>query len=183
MPSAQEQRSTASFLLGVLAPQGLSARVDAFRAASGASRESAAHVTVKARSGLSADLAWLESARATVAQAPAFEVRVGGAGIFPRRAVYLRVDSPGLVEVHVALLHALRPARRFGYEGPHMTPHLTLAQARRHLDLNGTFAQAQAAFADLAVQPFAFTVTALHLFMKPGPGGIYTPVSPLPLAT
>ena len=58
MNGPKNAHAHASFLLGVLPPAGLTARVEALRTRLGL-RESAPHVTVKARSGLEADLGWI----------------------------------------------------------------------------------------------------------------------------
>ncbi|GBF06955.1 2'-5' phosphodiesterase of the 2H superfamily [Deinococcus aerius] len=173
---------TPSFLLGLLPPADFAARVEAFRERLGL-RESAPHVTVKARSGLGGDLEWVPSARAGVAASPPVALQVGGARAFRNgSAVYLAVQSPEVVALHVRLLEALAPAERFGYEGPHMTPHLTLALRRRGVDLRTVLEAARAEFADLEVGPLAFTCSEVWLLRKPGPGGLYRPEEAWPLA-
>ena len=172
---------TPSLLLALLPPPELSERLQSFRDEHGI-RDAAAvpHLTVKARSGpgRSADVA----AQAVAAQQAPVRVEVGGPRLFPNgSALYLAVRSPGAVELHVALLGALKPARRFGYEGPGMTPHLTLALARRGIALPELLADAQKEFADLARESFVFTAHTLTLMEKPGPGGVYAPVEAFPL--
>ncbi|WP_102128282.1 2'-5' RNA ligase family protein [Deinococcus planocerae] len=170
-----------SFLLGLLAPPDFSARVEEFRAGLKV-RESAPHVTVKARSGLSPDRSWADSARGAVAAHPRVTLSIEGARTFPNRsAVYLRVHSPDAVALHLRLLDALRPAHRFGYEGPHMTPHLTLVLRRRGVDVSAALQEAQATFADLDKAPLTFTAREVWLMRKPGPGGLYVPLEAWPL--
>jgi len=65
-----------------------------------------------------------------------------------------------------------RPTRRFGYEGPHMTPHLTLALGRRDMNMDALLDAAQQNF----THPLSFTATELVWMRKPGPGGAYQPV-------
>lgn len=164
-----------SYLLGVLPPPEFAARVEAFRSALNL-RESAAHVTVKARSGLDADLGWMPVAREVVAASPPVTLAVSGARMFRNgSAVYLAVSSPEAVALHVRLLDTLRPSSRFGYEGPHMTPHLTLALSRRGVDLSAVLEAARAEFADLGAQPLTFTAREVWAMRKPGPGGLYVP--------
>ncbi|MEF2276742.1 2'-5' RNA ligase family protein [Deinococcus sp. YIM 134068] len=171
-----------SFLLGLLPPPEFTARVEAFRDALSV-RESVPHVTVKARSGLTPDLAWAEVVRAAVADYPPVTLSIGGARMFPNgSAVYLAVRSPEAVALHLRLLAALRPSHRFGYEGPHMTPHLTLVLGRRGADLPAVLEEAQATFADLETPPLTFTAREIWLMRKPGPGGLYVPVEAWPLA-
>lgn len=149
--------------------------MEAFRAPLGL-RESPPHVTVKARSGLGVNLDWVKAARAVVDASPLFPLTVEGARTFRSgSAVYLAVTSPGLVALHVRLLEALEPAQRFGYEGPHMTPHLTLALGRHRVDLEGVFQAAREAFAHLEAQPLTFTVREVWRMRKAGPGALYLP--------
>ncbi|BDP42835.1 hypothetical protein DAETH_28040 [Deinococcus aetherius] len=174
--------SSPSCLLGLLPPPDLAARVEDFRAGLKV-RESTPHVTVKARSGLSPDLAWVEAARRAVAAHPPVTLSIGGARAFRNgSAVYLQVHSPDAVALHLRLLGVLRPAQRFGYEGPHMTPHLMLVLGRRGVDVSGVLKEAQAAFADLEGTPITFAARKVWLMRKPGPGGLYVPVEAWPLA-
>lgn len=172
-----------SFLLAVRPPAGLAARIERFRLAH-EWRDAAAvpHITVKARSGLSPELDWTGAARAVVARTPPFAVEVGGARLFRNgTAPYLAVRSPEAVRLHVALLAALNPPQRFGYEGPQMTPHLSLALARRGVDLKALLLAAQAEFADLDAEGLTFAAQTITLMRKPGPGGFYAPIEEWPL--
>ena len=176
---------TPSYLLALLPPPALAARVAAFREAH-ALRDAAAtpHITVKARSGLAPDLGWAATARGAVAAHPPVRVQVGGPAVFRNgTALYLTVQSADAVALHLALLAALRPPQRFGYEGPHMTPHLSVALARRGTDLSALLDAARTAFADLEAQPLAFTAAEVALLRKPGPGGVYLPAESWPLAS
>ena len=172
---------TPSFLLALLPPPELGERIQKFRDRHGI-RDAAAvpHITVKARSGLDGSAG--EVAQAVAARQAPVRVEVGGPHLFPNgSALYLAVHSPGAVRLHLALLDALKPARRFGYEGPRMTPHLTLALARRGGALPELLAAAERAFDDLEREPFMFTAHALTLMEKPGPGRVYAPVAEFPL--
>lgn len=172
---------SASFLLALLPPPEWSERVRAFRDWHGI-RDAAAvpHITVKARSGL--DDSAGEVARAVAAKQTTVRVQVGGPRLFGNgSALYLAVFSPEAVRLHLALLDALPPARRFGSEGPGMTPHLSLALARRGVDLKALLLAAQAEFADLDAEGLTFTARTVTLMKKPGPGGFYAPVEEWPL--
>ncbi|GHF41553.1 2'-5' RNA ligase [Deinococcus metalli] len=173
----------AAFLVALRPPPELAARVQAFRAAHGVTDAAAEpHVTVKARSGLDADLTWVPTARGVVAAFAPVHVTIGGPRVFGNgSALYLRVHSPDAVRLHVALLDALQPASRFGYEGPHLTPHLSVAVARRGVDLPTLLADAQATFADLERDPLPFSAREVVLMRKPGPGGAYAAVEAWPL--
>ncbi|BBN94022.1 2'-5' phosphodiesterase of the 2H superfamily [Deinococcus grandis] len=163
-----------SHLLALRPPPDIEARVVAFREAHGV-RDAAAvpHITVKARSGLDDDLRWLDLIPAVAAATPPVPVELLAPRVFPNgSALYLPARSTGAVRLHLALLDALRPTRRFGYEGPHLTPHLTLALGRRDVPLDALLDAAGQAFA----HPLAFTATDLVWMRKPGPGGPYQPV-------
>ena len=172
---------TPSLLLALLPPPELSERLLRFRDGHGV-RDAAAvpHITVKARSGLGETVG--EVARAVAERQSPVRVEVGGPRLFPNgSALYLAVRSSEAVRLHLALLDALQPARRFGYEGPQMTPHLALALARRGVALPELLADAQKEFVDLERGPFVFTAATLTLMEKPGPGGVYAPVEAFPL--
>lgn len=181
MAGKENPHRHASFLLGALPPPALTARVEALRTRLGL-RESAAHVTVKARSGLDTDLGWVPAARAVVAASAPLALRVGGARAFRNgSAVHLAVISPDVVALHLRLLEALTPGVRFGYEGPGMTPHLTLALRRRGADLGRVLDAARTEFADLEARPLPFAAREVWLMRKPGPGGLYVPWEVWPL--
>lgn len=178
---------TPSYLLALLPPPALAARIAAFREVH-ALRDAAAtpHITVKARSGLAPDLGWADAARSAVAAQPPVRAQIGGPAVFRNgTALYLTVQSADAVALHLALLAALRPPQRFGYEGPHMTPHLSVALARRGSDLSALLDAARATFADLEAGaepgPLAFTAREVALLRKAGPGGVYLPAESWPL--
>ena len=166
---------TPAHLLAALPPPELAAQVEAFRARLGL-RESPPHVTLKARSGLGTGLERMDAARAVVEASPPFPLTVAGPQLFRNgSALYLAVRSPELVALHVRLLEALKPPQRFGYEGPHMTPHLTLALSRRGVNLEGVLQAAREEFAHLNAQPLTFTVREVWRMRKAGPGALYQP--------
>ena len=163
-----------SHLLALRPPPDSEARGVAFREAHGV-RDAAAvpHITVKARSGLDDDLRWLDLIPAVAAATRPIPVELLAPRVFPNgSALYLPARGPGAMRLHLALLDALRPARRFGYEGPHMTPHLTLALGRRDVNMDALLHAAGQTFP----HPLSFTATELVWMRKPGPGGAYRPV-------
>ncbi len=176
-----------SFLLAVLPPPELATRIQAFRSAHHLKDAAAVpHLTVKARSGLSPGLEWQQTLRAVVARHAPLPVTLGGPRLFGNgTALYLQARSPAAVALHVALLDALRarqdPLRFFGYEGPGMTLHLSLALQRRDVALPDVLSAAQTEFADLERRPLGFTAHAVTLMRKPGPGGFYAPLESWPL--
>lgn len=174
----------ASFLLAALPPPQLAARIQAFRSGQHLTDAAAApHVTVKARSGLSPETpGWPQSLREVVARHAPLALSIGGPRLFGNgTAAYLETHSPGAMRLHLALLEALKPARFFGYEGPGLTLHLSLALRRRGVDLAGVLAAARAEFADLEREPLTFTARSVTLMCKPGPGGFYAPLETWPL--
>lgn len=176
-----------SFLLAVLPPPELTARIEAFRHAHHLKDAAAVpHLTVKARSGPSPELDWQERLRGVVARHVPLAVTIGGPRLFANgTAVYLEARSPAAVQLHLALLDALRsgqPAPRFfGYEGPGLQLHLSLALKRRGVVLPDVLRAAQAAFADLERDGLTWTAHSVTLMCKPGPGGFYAPLEAWPL--
>jgi hypothetical protein len=178
---------TAFFLLAVLPPPQLAERIGRFRAAQHL-RDAAAvpHVTIKARSGLSPDLAWQAPLQEVVARHAPVPLSIGGPRVFSNgTALYLETDGPAAVQLHLALLEALQDresgGRFFGYEGPGLKLHLSLALKRRGVDLPEVLAAAQSEFADLEREPLRFSGHAITLMRKPGPGGFYAPLQEWPL--
>lgn len=172
---------TPAFLLGVLPPAELAARIEAFRRRL-ALWESLPHITVKARSGLDADLRWTDPARTVVAASPPLTLTLSGPQAFRNgSAVYLAVLSPEVIALHLRLLAALKPSSRFGYEGPGMVPHLTLALRRRGVNLSAVLEESRAEFADLENTPLTFLAREVWVLRKPGPGSLYVPQEAWPL--
>nr|WP_255639159.1 2'-5' RNA ligase family protein [Deinococcus betulae] len=169
--------------MALLPPTELAGRVKAFRAAQGIQDAAAVpHVTVKARSGLGDPPSWLGLACAVAAETVPVSLTFGGLRLFGGgRALYLTVQSPSALALHLALLAALKPEQQFSSEGPGMTPHLTLALGRRGVDLNSLFMAAQREFADLAATSLTWTASELVWLRKPGPGAVYLPVEAWPL--
>jgi 2'-5' RNA ligase len=88
------------------------------------------HVTVKSQPGLADPATWLDAVEAVVAEAPSFEMALGGPKWFGSDIVYLSVDQTHVVHVHHRILGALATAgisEFFEYDGPGYIPHLTLA--------------------------------------------------------
>ncbi|RTR30693.1 2'-5' RNA ligase family protein [Deinococcus radiophilus] len=171
-----------SYLLALLPPDDVTERVVRWRERHGLHDAAAVpHITVKARSGLDADMDWQAAAQAALANHRPITFSFRAARIFPRgQALYLPVLGRGPVDLHLALLDAIRPAQRFGYEGPQMQPHLSVALARRGLDLAALLPDLQAEVADLAERP-PHTAHQVALMRKPGPGGFYAVVDRWPL--
>ena len=178
---------TSSFLLAVLPPPQLAARIGRFRAAHHLKDAAAVpHITVKARSGLSLDLEWQAPLQEVVARHAPVPMSIGGPRLFSNgTALYLEASSPAAVGLHLALLEALQVresgVRFFGYEGPGLKLHLSLALKRRGVDLPEVLTAAQTEFADLEREPLRFTGHTITLMRKAGPGGFYAPLQEWPL--
>ncbi|WP_261663933.1 2'-5' RNA ligase family protein [Deinococcus sp. Marseille-Q6407] len=172
-----------SFLLALLPPPEVAERLQAWRMQHGVQDAAATpHITVKARSGLGPELTWRPAAQAVAAAATPVTLTLGAARLFSRgQALYLPVASPDAVALHLALLDALNPPKRFGYEGPAMQPHLSLALGRRGADLPRLLAAAETELADL--NGFSWTAQHLALMQKPGPGAAYAVQECWPLGT
>ncbi|CAM3943159.1 2'-5' RNA ligase family protein [Deinococcus marmoris] len=176
-----------SFLLAVLPPPELEARIQSFRTAHHLKDAAAVpHITVKARSGLLPELDWQEKLREVVARHAPLPISIGGPHLFGNgTALYLEAASAEAVRLHLTLLDALREmqqsTRFFGYEGPGLQLHLSLALNRRGVELPSLLTAAQAEFADLEGKPLAFMAHTVTLMRKPGPGGFYAPLEEWPL--
>ncbi len=176
-------------MLAVLPPPELGVRIQHFRLAHRLKDAAAVpHVTVKARSGLSPELEWEERLHEVVARHAPVTMAIGGPRVFGNgTALYLEASSPVAVQLHLALLAALQgresEVRFFGYEGPGLKLHLSLALKRRGVDLPGVLAAAQTEFADLERAPLRFTAHSITVMCKPGPGGFYAPLQEWPLLT
>jgi len=91
------------------------------------------HITVKAPSGLIEPPTWLNKIWTTCLATRPFPVVVGEVDHFGDDVVYLKVDSPGLVELHRSFVQAIGPtseeiANFHEMEG--FVPHITLSQSR-----------------------------------------------------
>jgi 2'-5' RNA ligase len=90
------------------------------------------HVTVKAQSGLTDPPTWLKKIWTICVATHPFPVVVSEVDHFGGEAVYLKVDSPGLVELHRSFVQAICPTSdeivNF-HEMDGFVPHLTLSQS------------------------------------------------------
>ncbi|RDI45691.1 2'-5' RNA ligase family protein [Falsibacillus pallidus] len=89
------------------------------------------HVTVKAQSGLSADLAWVPSIKEVCQQTSPFKITLGEPAYYAQDVLYLRVESPQLTNLHLRLVEAISPPeeliKRY-FERENYSPHLTIGQ-------------------------------------------------------
>ncbi len=90
------------------------------------------HVTVKAPSGLIDPPTWLNKIWTISVATRPFPVVVSEVDHFGDDVVYLKVDSPGLVELHRSFVHAICPSPEEivnFHEMEGFVPHLTLSQS------------------------------------------------------
>ncbi len=101
-----------------------------------------------------------ERLRETLRDAPAFEARTDGLGCFerpvrgPGPVVYIRVESPGLLDLHRRLCVAFGAVPDL--EGEDYTPHVTLAR--------GGSVEAARALVDRSVADVRWTVSELTVW-------------------
>jgi 2'-5' RNA ligase len=101
-----------------------------------------------------------ERLRETLRDAPAFETRTDGLGVFerpvrgPGPVVYLRVESPGLHALHERLCDAFGAVP--GLEGEAYVPHVTLARGGSRLDVDSLL--------DRPVDDVQWSVSELHVW-------------------
>jgi 2'-5' RNA ligase len=161
-------------------------QIEAFRARWGHPHHNVEpHATVKAPFPWDGDpeqlLTPVRSACAALAPFPArlgAPARFGGAGV-----LYLTVDSPGLHQLHLAVLEALSgllPPRDDAHEGEGYTPHLTLAVGRFGISPEAMDRMEQEARADLGALP-PFAVGALRLYRRESREERWRPACDVPL--
>jgi 2'-5' RNA ligase len=120
------------YFLGIEPPASLADSVHQFQRER-AAEALAPHITVKAPCGLSSDAAWLPTVKKVCQHFAAFQVQIDGIGSFGNSVLFLRVLSPGLINLHNYLIDELGTSsadQNACYEGNQYSPHLTLLQTR-----------------------------------------------------
>lgn len=162
-----------TFFVGITPPTEFAARVFSWQA--GLEHIiTAPHVTLLAPAA-GPQRRWQAAAAQVAANHLPVAVKLGGPAFFGSRVIFLKVDAPGLHDLHRALVEALgdQPGE-FALE--HYHPHLTLALSWRAMNLpwDGAADRAQQVFGELDAQPLTFTARELVLFGKVEAGQPYT---------
>jgi 2'-5' RNA ligase len=143
------------------------------------------HITLKAPSGLSEDMAWLERVKILVGNHVPFEIKFKGLGEFDDRVLFLKpVFSDGLMDLHNKLITLLNPsteARGKFFEGSLYNPHLTLGETT----WGGMTTEELGAMKNKAETEFrtvmSFPVTFVRVYQKQTDDGIYQKFVDIPL--
>jgi 2'-5' RNA ligase len=91
------------------------------------------HITVKAQSGLTEDMNWLEKVRETCSSFPIFQLTLSEPATFGTAVTFLSVESKEIYNLHKNMVDAVSPPpeliERY-IELDHFIPHLTLGQTK-----------------------------------------------------
>jgi 2'-5' RNA ligase superfamily len=68
------------------------------------------HITVKAQSGLTADLAWLNKVKETCSSFPCFKLSIAEPSSFGSAVAFLSVESKDIYDLHKRLMEAVSPS-------------------------------------------------------------------------
>lgn len=174
------------FFFAVAPPDPLLTQIEALRARFGNPHHKVEpHITIKIPFTWEGDPErFLQPIREVCARIAPFAVQTGDTARFPQaRVLYLTVTGEGLRRLHEGVAEALTglvPVDSRSHEGPHYTPHLTLAAGRFGLDALKMEEMDQAARTALASLP-PFTVTALQSYHWMGSPGRWERFADLPL--
>jgi len=104
-----------------------------------------------------------------------FDIRLNGLDQFGNRVLYVKVDSPGLIDLHKKIYEnlGLQEERR-GY-----TPHLTLVKQRpkRPLDIGAVRKRAEIKL----ISAIGYTLNSITVYYQPKEHSIYVPYMEIPL--
>jgi 2'-5' RNA ligase len=159
------------FFIGIVPPEEYKEKLQRIKKAG----HSEPHITVKAQSGLTDDLGWLEAVREVCRGFPAFKMQLEEPKYFGEQVLYLSVDSAEVFQLHRKLVEAVGVTPELGqrfYELDFYTPHLTLGQRSYGYTLKEL--QEIESTANDFLQPFpAFEVTYVRIYRKEHRGGHY----------
>lgn len=126
------------------------------------------HITVKAQSGLTADLSWLAAIRRECASCSKFTVSLSHPETFADAVAYLSVQSPELRPFHERLVKVVSPppeAVKQYMEIQQFIPHLTLGQT--HWGMSPQEIMEMKADASVELAPFpTFTVDFIRVYQE-----------------
>ena len=123
------------YFIAVMPPAAFSSKIVAFQKMHPENRlavEVEPHITVKAPNGLGDDLEWLKSVKRVCRSFCPFDVEIEGPDTFGTSVLFLKVSSPGILELHreLAGLFVSSPAEiPENFELDYYTPHISLAIA------------------------------------------------------
>jgi 2'-5' RNA ligase len=104
-----------------------------------------------------------------------FEIRLQGLDQFGDRVLYVKVDSPGLIDLHKKIYEKLGlQEEKRGY-----TPHLTLVKQRpgRPVDIDAVKKRAETKL----IPAINYTLNSVTVYYQPKEHSIYVPYMEIPL--
>ncbi|MDQ0888218.1 2'-5' RNA ligase [Paenibacillus sp. V4I9] len=122
------------YFIGIVPPDEYLERVVAFQKrwlSNGLPNVVEPHVTVKAQSGLTLDMAWLEKVKVVCSSFSKFHLSLSEPALFGNQVIFLSVQSNELLELHKKLVNVVAPSNELMQHYAELdlyTPHLTLGQ-------------------------------------------------------
>ncbi|MDQ0898912.1 2'-5' RNA ligase family protein [Paenibacillus sp. V4I7] len=122
------------YFIGIVPPDEYLERVVAFQKrwlSNGLPNVVEPHVTVKAQSGLTLDMAWLEKVKVVCSSFSKFQLALSEPALFGNQVIFLSVQSNELLELHKKLVNVVTPSKELMQRYAELdlfTPHLTLGQ-------------------------------------------------------
>ncbi|MBD2864032.1 2'-5' RNA ligase family protein [Paenibacillus oceani] len=174
------------FFIGIVLPDEYKQQVIVFRdrwASNGLREVVEPHITVKAQSGLTIDLAWLDKVRRTCSIFPRFKLSLSEPKTFGTAVAFLSVESKEIYDLHRCLMDAVAPSPelvlRYELDGFH--PHLTLGQTL--FGMEDSEIEEMKNQANNVLAPFpTFDVTFVRVYKEIQPNK-YLPYEDIQLAT
>lgn len=159
------------FFVGIVPPNDLKVKIIQFQQkweSNNMWRLVEPHITVKAQSGLSSGLSWLEAIKQVCASTAPFNVLLSHPETFADAVAYLSVQSPELRPFHEKLVEAVSPPpevmKRY-MEMDQFIPHLTLGQTHWGMTPQEIMEMKVNASTDLTVFP-TFTVDFIRVYQE-----------------
>lgn len=125
------------------------------------------HITVKAQSGLTPDLGWLNNVKHACSSFPNFRLGLAAPSTYGTAVAFLSVESIKIFELHMQLMNAVSPSTEdiLPYELDGFHPHLTLGQTRWGMEESEVTEMIEKASTDLLPFP-TFDVTFVRVYQE-----------------
>ena len=173
------------FFIGIVPPDEYKQLIVAFRnrwSSNGLREVVEPHVTVKAQSGLTTDLSWLNKVKETCSLFPSFQLSLAEPSSYGTAVTFLSVESKDIYDLHKRLVEAVSPLPELVlfYELDGFHPHLTLGQTLFGMETSEVEEMKEAAKHSLAPFP-TFDVTYVRVYKEIEPNK-YVPFEDIQLA-
>ncbi|HEU4963278.1 MAG TPA: 2'-5' RNA ligase family protein [Bacilli bacterium] len=174
------------FFIGLVPPDEFGEQLDVLHRRWNYRTIAAPHITVKAQSGLTPDMDWVEKVRSVCAKISPFTIQLGGPTFFGDSVLYLSVQAPEVRTLHEQLVEAVDPSpeerQRYWETGDHFVPHLTVAQTAFGVSAEQLQAFASEVERELTPSP-TFRAQFVRVYMQERPGEDYRPYLDIPLGS